>query len=124
MLLSDQISRKEVCHSDNLELTCPLHSQLSIIDANYGRLSSKACSKGRPASQVQNTNCKHSVALGAMETACKGKAQCSVTWATLHPGAHVDPCPGTFKYATVNYKCIGKLTYIKPSVDSKLQMYR
>ena len=104
--------KKDVCEGDNLDLTCPSLSKINIIDANYGRLSSDVCSQGRPASQTQNTNCTSSEALGVIKKACEGKVQCSVLvdHHTLNSGA--DPCYGIFKYATVNYKCIGKLCLV------------
>ena len=101
--------KKDVCEGDNLDLTCPSLSKINIIDANYGRLSSDVCSEGRPASQVEITNCTYS--LDSIKTACDGKEQCLLAWEALHPGVDVDPCVGTWKYVTVNYKCIyGKFT--------------
>ena len=100
---------KDVCDGDDLDLTCPSPSKISIIDANYGRLSSDVCSEGRPPSQLEITNCTYSGRLDKIKTNCDGKEQCSLEWQALYPG--VDPCVGIWKYATVTYECIyGKLS--------------
>ena len=94
-----------MCHDDKLELTCPLQSQIQIIDANYGRLNYDVCSTGIPAEYRQNTNCISSQALDVVRNLCEGKSQCSVT-VDLALNGGVEPCFGTFKYATVDYKCL------------------
>uniref|UniRef100_A0A3B5QIF3 SUEL-type lectin domain-containing protein n=1 Tax=Xiphophorus maculatus TaxID=8083 RepID=A0A3B5QIF3_XIPMA len=63
--------------------------------ATYGRTDKKTCSAGRPADQLENTECFTYV----YQTWCKVKASNYVFG---------DPCYGTYKYLEVEYICYGE----------------
>ena len=72
---------------------------IDVVDANYGRLDSNTCHH----SKVSGTNCKAANSLVIVRMKCNEEASCE-----LHPVNSVfsDPCPGTFKYLEVKYKCV------------------
>jgi len=104
-----EILSTDVCHGSQLQLQCPTTGQtLSIVDANYGRLSSEVCSEGRPAEQVSNTQCRSTSTetVRVLTESCEGKESCSVMVDHHTLNAGVDPCVGTYKYLQVQYTCI------------------
>ena len=72
---------------------------IHVVDANYGRLDSNTCSL----TQVRDTNCKAENSSVIVRMKCDEEASCE-----LHADRSVfgDPCPGTFKYLKVEYKCV------------------
>uniref|UniRef100_A0A3B5QNV9 SUEL-type lectin domain-containing protein n=1 Tax=Xiphophorus maculatus TaxID=8083 RepID=A0A3B5QNV9_XIPMA len=73
-----------------------------VTSATYGRTDKKTCSAGRPADQLENTECfTYAEEVGER---CNGKQWCKVKASNYVFG---DPCYGTYKYLEVEYICYG-----------------
>lgn len=74
---------------------------ISVLDANYGRLSKTVCNEcGKQ--PTHNLNCLSQNSYNIVRGRCNGKQNCSVSVANCVFG---DPCFGTYKYLTVDYEC-------------------
>uniref|UniRef100_A0A3B5R5S8 SUEL-type lectin domain-containing protein n=1 Tax=Xiphophorus maculatus TaxID=8083 RepID=A0A3B5R5S8_XIPMA len=74
-----------------------------VTSATYGRTDKKTCSAGRPADQLENTECfTYAEEVGER---CNGKQWCKVKASNYVFG---DPCYGTYKYLEVEYICYGE----------------
>uniref|UniRef100_A0A672HAV1 SUEL-type lectin domain-containing protein n=1 Tax=Salarias fasciatus TaxID=181472 RepID=A0A672HAV1_SALFA len=73
---------------------------ISILEANYGRLESGKCAKGRPKSQLRNVKCSNPAS--KVSETCDGKRSCNIRASNSMFG---DPCRGTYKYLEVDYVC-------------------
>uniref|UniRef100_A0A3B3WN17 SUEL-type lectin domain-containing protein n=1 Tax=Poecilia mexicana TaxID=48701 RepID=A0A3B3WN17_9TELE len=71
-----------------------------VTSASYGRTNKKTCSAGRPADQLENTECyTYREEVGER---CNGKQWCKVRASNYVFG---NPCYGTYKYLEVEYIC-------------------
>lgn len=97
----ESVQKAVFCEHKGLkELKCPRASErLSIINANYGRLSTNFCQFGH----YKETNCRDERSDELIKKACDGKNSCQ-----LNPSNHVygNPCGGVVKYISVKYKCV------------------
>uniref|UniRef100_A0A3B3WMU5 SUEL-type lectin domain-containing protein n=1 Tax=Poecilia mexicana TaxID=48701 RepID=A0A3B3WMU5_9TELE len=74
-----------------------------VTSASYGRTNKKTCSAGRPADQLENTECyTYREEVGER---CNGKQWCKVRASNYVFG---NPCYGTYKYLEVEYICYGE----------------
>uniref|UniRef100_A0A3B3V6H7 SUEL-type lectin domain-containing protein n=1 Tax=Poecilia latipinna TaxID=48699 RepID=A0A3B3V6H7_9TELE len=105
---------KYVCESEFIEkslVACEgavarLHCEgqaIYVTSASYGRTNKKTCSAGRPADQLENTECyTYREEVGER---CNGKQWCKVRASNYVFG---NPCYGTYKYLEVEYICYGE----------------
>ncbi|XP_072537168.1 rhamnose-binding lectin-like [Salminus brasiliensis] len=91
------------CEHSTAVLTCEA-GVLKIHSANYGRTDSTTCAAGRPAHEINKTDCFAGNTLAEVVRRCEGKNSCSVPATN---SVFSDPCVGTFKYLTVVYSCAG-----------------
>ncbi|XP_041654640.1 L-rhamnose-binding lectin SML-like [Cheilinus undulatus] len=99
-------------------LSCEI-GVISVQDALYGRANTQTCSLGRPASQIQNTQCAQEDTVDLMKSRCNGKKVCEFNTNILHLA---DPCPGTLKYLETNYTCL-PATHLVTCVYSQAYLY-
>ena len=87
-----------ICEHKKASITCKEGKKINIVQANYGRLNKRACTK----SPIRSTNCRATKSLAIVQSTCHQKASCA-----LHASNKVfgDPCKGIFKYLLVKYKC-------------------
>ena len=90
------------CERSTLTIKCN-SGTISVVSANYGRLSTKFC----PGSS--RTNCRAKTSLDVVQKNCQGKSSCSVRASNDVFG---DPCVGVQKYLEVEYKCNGELCFL------------
>nr|AAI22103.1 Zgc:152936 [Danio rerio] len=90
------------CEGSVLRLSCPGHTKIKILAANYGRTDKKTCNINLSPRQVRNTNCRSSNSLPRVSARCDGRESCYVPATN---GVFSDPCPRTYKYLTVKYCC-------------------
>ncbi|XP_020615530.1 uncharacterized protein LOC110053617 [Orbicella faveolata] len=87
-----------ICEHKKANITCKKGEKINIVQANYGRLNKRACTK----SPIRSTNCRAAKSLAVVKSTCHKKASCA-----LHASNKVfgDPCKGIVKYLLVKYKC-------------------
>nr|XP_058958801.1 uncharacterized protein LOC131785858 [Pocillopora verrucosa] len=90
-----------ICEEEKRTISCENDRRIiNVVAANYGRLDSNTCHH----SAVSDTNCKAANSLVIVRKKCDEEASCE-----LHAQSSVfggDPCPNTFKYLEVKYKCV------------------
>jgi hypothetical protein len=91
------------CEHDTVKLSCA-SGVIDVISASYGRHHSGAVCK-HPATSNQKCHSKASVAI--VKQQCQGKKSCAVKASN---GVFGDPCGGTFKYLTANYRCVNAMS--------------
>ncbi|XP_023189360.1 L-rhamnose-binding lectin CSL3-like [Xiphophorus maculatus] len=88
------------CEGTVARLHCEEGQAIYVTSATYGRTDKKTCSAGRPADQLENTECfTYAEEVGER---CNGKQWCKVKASNYVFG---DPCYGTYKYLEVEYIC-------------------
>ena len=92
------------CEGETVELSCPQDQTVSVIRANYGRLSRDICSDNSEREpQTWSTRCIQPRTLREVTSRCSsGDSQCSLQVSSQVFG---DPCPDTPKYLEVVYTC-------------------
>ena len=89
-----------ICEGGKRTISCDNDQRtIDVVDANYGRLDSNTCHH----SKVSDTNCKAANSLFIVRLKCNEEASCELHADSLVFG---DPCPGTYKYLEVKYKCV------------------
>lgn len=88
-----------ICEYDYRTIKCPDDQLIEILNANYGRTSSRPCAWGTH----QETNCTLPSAIDIARDRCNGKNECELVaksgmW-------QANPCPGIIKYVEVKYIC-------------------
>ncbi|XP_076597259.1 L-rhamnose-binding lectin CSL3-like [Chaetodon auriga] len=73
-----------------------------VENANYGRQVETMCVDERPYPQIENTHCMSEGTTQIAAESCNGKNTCALEAANSVFG---DPCPETYKYLTVSYRC-------------------
>lgn len=108
------VKSKYVCQGQRLRLRCEGDYIIRILGAKYGRLEpgSSIC----PHENITDMDCRAPDALLKMTVRCGNKHKCTVKADHTMFG---DPCPGTFKYLDVIYRCIPGDTWT-PTPTSKL----
>ena len=89
-----------ICEGGNGKITCQKGEEISIQDANYGRLDRDTCLHRA----MSNINCRASNSLQIVQDKCNGKTECQLQAASSEFGG--DPCGGTYKYLKVKYRCL------------------
>ncbi|XP_020625485.1 latrophilin Cirl-like isoform X2 [Orbicella faveolata] len=107
------VKSKYVCQGQRLRLRCEGDYIIRILGAKYGRLEpgSSIC----PHENITDMNCRAPDVLLKMTVRCGNKRKCTVKADHTMFG---DPCPGTFKYLDVIYRCIPGDTWT-PTPTSK-----
>uniref|UniRef100_A0A3B3WN13 SUEL-type lectin domain-containing protein n=1 Tax=Poecilia mexicana TaxID=48701 RepID=A0A3B3WN13_9TELE len=91
------------CEGAVARLHCAEGQAIYVTSASYGRTNKKTCSAGRPADQLENTECyTYREEVGER---CNGKQWCKVRASNYVFG---NPCYGTYKYLEVEYICYGE----------------
>ena len=92
---------------------------MNITYANYGRTSRDVC----PHAAMSNTNCYAANSMAIVRDMCPLGGACTFTPAN---GVFGDPCPGTYKYLEVRYRCgsVGRLIFSNYNLHRKSQSYR
>eukprot|EP00057_Strongylocentrotus_purpuratus_P032612 XP_788214.1 PREDICTED: L-rhamnose-binding lectin CSL3 [Strongylocentrotus purpuratus] len=96
---SCQVER--TCEGGFIELHCPEETPaIHICEALYGRQlpGSVLCSHPK----IGTTNCAAFSSMHVVQSACQGRATCSVAASNNVFG---DPCVGTYKYLEIEYTC-------------------
>ena len=89
-----------ICEGQQRIISCQNGKLIDVLDANYGRLNRDTCL--HPA--MSNINCRSSNSLQIVKDKCNGKTSCQLIAANSEFGG--DPCPGTYRYLEVKYKCL------------------
>ncbi|KAK2185622.1 hypothetical protein NP493_229g01034 [Ridgeia piscesae] len=93
------VRTRVACEFQQLSMECPAGQRVDIVRAVYGRGDSSTCRQG----YFYSTSCG-SDAKTALANICRGRQSCSVTATNALTG--VDPCPGTYKYLIVEFRCL------------------
>ena len=98
VFVSEKPTSVVICEHKKANITCKEGEKINIVQANYGRLNERACTK----SPISSTNCRATKSLAIVQSTCHKKASCA-----LHASNKVfgDPCKGILKYLLVKYKC-------------------
>ncbi|XP_043959244.1 L-rhamnose-binding lectin CSL2-like [Gambusia affinis] len=88
------------CEGRLARLHCGEGQAIYVTRATYGRTEKKTCRAGRPADQLENTEC--STDTEEVGERCNGKQWCKVKASDY---VFRDPCYGTYKYLEVEYIC-------------------
>ena len=92
-----------VCEGSAMSIDCAGRGAgvVNIQDASYGRQEGPdVC----PHAATSNQDCHAVTSTDIVSDACQGETSCSLSATN---GVFGDPCPGTYKYLTVNYDCGG-----------------
>merc|ERR1712130_732911 len=84
-----------------MSLSCTTGQVLTILRANYGRLSSNICNDNK-SDDNWSTRCINPTTLTTITKLCGGKTSCLAPVSSKEFG---DPCPGTNKYLEIVYTC-------------------
>eukprot|EP00058_Branchiostoma_floridae_P005905 XP_002591393.1 hypothetical protein BRAFLDRAFT_86900 [Branchiostoma floridae] len=95
-------NREIACEGLVINLRCPSHRVIFIEGANYGRTDNLTCA--RNPRRMRNTNCRHPDSLKIMSDRCNSHSSCKV--GALDATFGGDPCPKTYKFLEVHFKCL------------------
>ncbi|XP_078656427.1 adhesion G protein-coupled receptor L2-like isoform X7 [Branchiostoma floridae x Branchiostoma belcheri] len=107
-------NREIACEGLVINLRCPSHRVIYIEGANYGRTDNLTCA--RNPRRMRNTNCRHPDSLKTMADRCNNRSQCVVP--ALDGVFGEDPCPDTYKYLEVFFRCVSSLPTEPPPSHS------
>ena len=91
------------CEWQSLTLRCGRGRVIRVLYAIYGRRNRHVCAKNK---SIKTTNCRARNSKKIAAKTCNGKRTCRLKATN---GVFGDPCKGTFKYLSVNYRCESKL---------------
>ena len=97
-----QIS-ENICALRTKTFSCPYGSKMWIENAMYGRLTDKICGYG----SLRNMSCSSDVT-EIVRKQCQNNMVCKLQ---VTNEVYGDPCPGTFKYLQINYRCTNRSEY-------------
>ncbi|XP_019126427.1 L-rhamnose-binding lectin CSL2-like isoform X2 [Larimichthys crocea] len=104
-LMTAVVSTERVVTCDNRfnihRLSCDI-GVISVQAALYGRADNVTCSEGRPAEQLQNTQCSQDGTKDILKERCDGKKMCELNMQLVRTS---EPCFHTYKYLETNYTC-------------------
>ncbi|XP_061437359.1 adhesion G protein-coupled receptor L3-like [Lethenteron reissneri] len=104
------VRRELSCEGRPVDLRCPGSYVIAVSSAFYGRTDGQICES--EAAKMQNTACLQVESFHIVARRCNNRTWCHVVAGNeLFP----DPCPGTYKYLEVWYKCV---PYIFPCPGS------
>ena len=87
------------CEHSNVQLRCPA-GVIDIVDASYGRQhGAEVCQH----SAISDQSCHAVNSADTVTRACEGLSFCEIAAANAVFG---DPCVGTYKYLSVDYRCV------------------
>ena len=89
-----------ICENHNEIISCPNGKIIDVLNANYGRLNQQDCYD----KSIKTTNCSSSNSLERVQDKCHGKTSCEMHASRAE--FDDDPCPGTYKYLEVKYRCL------------------
>ena len=87
-----------ICENGAQTLSCPAGQKISIADGYYGRQSTYICQH----INMYDTNCWADNTRTKLQDECHGKQSC---WVTASNSWFGDPCPDTYKYLHLAYRC-------------------
>lgn len=82
-----------------MTITCP-NGIIFIEKAIFGRTQDGSVC---PHSRIIDTYCTSTTSDAIVNTRCDGNSECSFNVTIMDLGG--DPCPGSYKYLEVNFKC-------------------
>ena len=95
------VNKVTICEGKTRLIACSHNRALNIIYANYGRTRGKSVCPHR---SIRTTRCfNRRKSLTRVRRLCQGKRRCLLRATNRQFG---DPCPGTYKYLRVFYKCV------------------
>jgi C-type mannose receptor len=89
-----------ICEHEHLYIRCHDDGILNVYHADYGRTDNTTCPAA--AGLIQNTDCRGSVVVGQVRSACDDQHEC---YLEANNAVFGDPCVGTYKYLMVSYSC-------------------
>ena len=89
-----------ICENHKGIISCPNGKLIDVVNATYGRLDRQTCHDDR----IKSTDCRSSNSLKHVQNKCKGKSTCELH--ANYSEFRDDPCPGTYKYLEVKYRCL------------------
>ncbi|XP_030066595.1 protein eva-1 homolog C [Microcaecilia unicolor] len=106
------------CDGEQLGITCPHKTSISILSAFYGRRvsSQNLCPSPRNHS-IEDTICVSPTVMQKVLDECQDQRSCHFSINSRMFG--MDPCPGTHKYLIVSYKCKPDSHRIKTVCENK-----
>ncbi|XP_078576108.1 adhesion G protein-coupled receptor L2-like isoform X4 [Branchiostoma floridae x Branchiostoma japonicum] len=107
-------NREIACEGLVINLRCPSHRVIFIEGANYGRTDNLTCA--RNPRRMRNTNCRHPDSLKIMSDRCNNRTQCVVP--ALDGVFGEDPCPDTYKYLEVFFRCVSSFFECPGTLES------
>uniref|UniRef100_A0A1I8HJQ1 SUEL-type lectin domain-containing protein n=1 Tax=Macrostomum lignano TaxID=282301 RepID=A0A1I8HJQ1_9PLAT len=113
-----QMPLRRTCEHSVGTFACPKGYTVSIQQAMYGRQSTKFCPRGRLSAR---TNCAAKKALAIAKSRCRGRQSCQVPARNSIFG---DPCPGTFKYLQISYRCVQRPGQVRNRLKAVRRRYR
>ncbi|XP_068683743.1 EGF-like repeat and discoidin I-like domain-containing protein 3 isoform X2 [Montipora foliosa] len=91
-----------VCEHHTKEIKCENERKIRILSANYGRLNGASTCPHRSITDIE---CRASSSLDKVREICQGQTVCTLQSNSAFFGVG-DPCPNTYKYLLVKYKCV------------------
>ena len=89
-----------ICEKQKGIISCQNGRRIDVLNASYGRLDRHTCSHG----PKSNINCRSGNSLQIVQGKCNGQIRCELQVENNLFGS--DPCPRTFKYLRVKYRCL------------------
>ena len=89
-----------ICEKQKGIISCQNGKRIDVLNANFGRLDRHTCPHG----PMRNINCLSGNSLQIVQGMCNGQTRCELEVQNNLLGG--DPCPGTFKYLKVKYRCL------------------
>ncbi|XP_076597562.1 L-rhamnose-binding lectin SML-like [Chaetodon auriga] len=90
------------CEHSLIHLRCMGERSIFVENANYGRQAETICVDERPYPEIENTRCISETTTQILADRCNGKNTCGIE---VNNTVFGDPCPETYKYLTVSYRC-------------------
>ncbi|XP_061437144.1 adhesion G protein-coupled receptor L3-like, partial [Lethenteron reissneri] len=102
------VRRELSCEGRPVDLRCPGSYVIAVSSAFYGRTDGQICES--EAAKMQNTACLQVESFHIVARRCNNR-----TWCHVVAGNELfaDPCPGTYKYLEVWYKCVPYSEYLR-----------
>ena len=90
-----------ICEDESKDFSCNYEKRINLVNAMYGRTRTDICPHASVVSF--STECWSNAPFSTISDLCQGMTSCTLT---AHNDIYnVDPCPGIYKYLTVEYTC-------------------